>query len=1206
MTTPAASASASSHTPRRSLARPGAGMHTPTPGALRKPTSSPVPPNHSDASNDTRTSATPTSARSTLPRPSLGARKSISNLRASLGPPSSSAQTTRSATPDGLNLRASLPGPSTPSSSRTSMSLSKTPLASSQLSSSLSSSHRVHTPTPAARSGRTSSRFEPPAAPGAAPPVPSLDARYMRQIKDTSAKEGLKLTLDDLGALMQIREGKEDGYRGILRFLGEIQGKGTVVFAGLELVEEWQGLGKNDGTVGSMQYFATSSNNGIFLLPSRLRRVNSQAPTDAVARPQSALSGRSSRASESRPSDSDVFDRPASITPARRRSSVAPSTSSRPASVASIRPSSRLSLAPRPDSSLGSSTPAKTPMRTAPRKSMFEELREDSEAQRRAQASAENIAAAQGRITAGSRAAELMKMTARDIAAKKEAAALARQGHGTPIRPANAHSPLKDALTDRRRAGRASLGSSHSEGPLKTASTGAGGDSSAIFRPRPATPVRMDKASSEAGRGMLPPVPPLPRGSATAGAHLRSESRLSAQEEAASTRSQDRAASSMSQRGDLADISDDIQLHNIKRARSLALLEQMDLDATPRRSNVELRATTMGRSPSISAASDRSVDGIAEGVVPLSLYEAVNADLLKKDAELSALRKERNLYIADLDKERRRLKEDAAIQIRSLEEEQELERNDEKRRRAESEGKVKQALAEVEALKRQNKQSIEEAARKDSDAMAKVQELEARVVESESLVKDLKLALAAPDRASDGQSAVLAAKDAEIEQLKGRLTRLESQMESERGELVREIEELKEAGQETIALYELRVEEAHEEGRQQLDDAEDRLRQLQTRAQEAIAAAEAQRDEALSQLSATGATPTAAIIDNESLQAQLDHARDQLLAIEDQLQEARSALRAETDLARKRKDKYLEAESKLKTEIKKLKSELGIAETQAREAKDKVEELHHALEQRSTAQEAERFELEALRAEASQDANGHGRETNGDSKHLALAPAAEVMRFTLLLEKERSALQEALDKLETFEQQASTQPVAADTELAPNSRADSDKASSVGTSTASARVGNDLSTRVAELETALQEAKEHTHDLESRLQRTEVEKKEAAAHSVREVAELEALIEAGMWQREELEAKIADLEKKLQRAKEKIAAARTTAEAEAIGVRKPEERAASTNAEMANKASVAESPARTNDSEAETEEVCDDCGSRDHTLDNCPLLDQIF
>lgn len=390
-------------------------------------------------------------------------------------------------------------------------------------------------------------------------------------------------------------------------------------------------------------------------------------------------------------------------------------------------------------------------------------------------------------------------MTAKDIAAKKEAAALSRQSHGSPVRATNAHSPLKDALTDRRRAGRASLGSSHSEGPLRPTSQNAGADGSGIFRPRPATPVRMDRTSNEVARGMLPPVPPLPRGPTTSGPRLRSESRLSTQEEAVSARLQDRPGSYMSKRSDQSDSDDELQLQNLKKARSLALLEQMDLDATPRRSNTELRGKTAMRSPSVSAGSDRSADGVAEGIVPLSLFESVSADLLKRDAELSAMRKERDLQIADLERERTRLVADTAAQIKSLEEEQEVERSDEKRRRGESEARMKQASVEVEALKRQLKQSLEETARKDSDALIKVRELEARVVESDSLLEDFKRALAAPARANDGQHAVLAAKDAEIEQLKGRLTRLESQMEIERVGLMKEIEELKDAGQETIA-----------------------------------------------------------------------------------------------------------------------------------------------------------------------------------------------------------------------------------------------------------------------------------------------------------------------------------------------------------------------------------------------------------------------
>jgi methyl-accepting chemotaxis protein len=415
----------------------------------------------------------------------------------------------------------------------------------------------------------------------------------------------------------------------------------------------------------------------------------------------------------------------------------------------------------------------------------------------------------------------------------------------------------------------------------------------------------------------------------------------------------------------------------------------------------------------------------------------------------------------------------------------------------------------------------------------------------------------------------------------------------------------------SFSLYELRVEEAQAEGRLQLDDAEDRLRQLQQRAQEAIATAEAQKDEALSRLTATGATPTAAIIENESLQAQLDHSRDQLLTLEDQLQEARSALRTETESARKRKDKYLDTESKLRAEIKKLKSELGLAEIQAREAKDKVEELHEVLEQRSTAQEAERFELEALRAEAGQEANGFGREMNDDRHQSTFRATAEVKRLTSLLEQERSDLRQTREKLDELEKQISTRgdqqtversPPTAGTVAAPNSSSDSDKDDSDSS--------KDLSQRVAELETALHAAQESAHDLERRLHRAELERAEAAAHSQREVADLEALIEVGMWQREELEAKVADLEKKLQRAKEKVAATRRAAELEVNGSHSAlssehEGRADSITAEAASKNPATGVSSGIDNGDAEVDDICDDCGSRDHTLDNCPLLDQV-
>lgn len=83
-----------------------------------------------------------------------------------------------------------------------------------------------------------------PRADADTPPVPALDARYAQR---KASKDDLNI--DDLGAEVEVQQGDEKGYRGILRYLGEIQGKGQVVFAGIELLDEWHSLGKNDGTV---------------------------------------------------------------------------------------------------------------------------------------------------------------------------------------------------------------------------------------------------------------------------------------------------------------------------------------------------------------------------------------------------------------------------------------------------------------------------------------------------------------------------------------------------------------------------------------------------------------------------------------------------------------------------------------------------------------------------------------------------------------------------------------------------------------------------------------------------------------------------------------------------------------------------------------------------------------------------------------------
>lgn len=127
---------------------------------------------------------------------------------------------------------------------------------------------------------------------------------------------------------------------GVLRYSGPVHGR-SGTFAGLELIGDSAGRGKNDGTVDGVQYFATAPLNGVFGPLARVVPISDARPQSATARPRSALSRPSSRAAE--------HERP----PSRR----AP-TPTRPTSARAMRPPStpNTHTAPMP--------------RTVPRRSM--------------------------------------------------------------------------------------------------------------------------------------------------------------------------------------------------------------------------------------------------------------------------------------------------------------------------------------------------------------------------------------------------------------------------------------------------------------------------------------------------------------------------------------------------------------------------------------------------------------------------------------------------------------------------------------------------------------------------------------------------------------------------------------------------------------------------------------------------------------------
>lgn len=697
----------------------------------------------------------------------------------------------------------------------------------------------------------------------------------------------------------------------------------------------------------------------------------------------------------------------------------------------------------------------------------------------------------------------------------------------------------------------------------------------------------------------------------------------------------------------------------LRKARSMALFEQLDLDATPRRPghrDVDTNALGERSDSRLSSSTTSSHAGsdaaIAEAVVPMSVYEEVYNDLTKKDGELNALasahaelqRSHETNGLEAIDREKRRLRQEAEAHRKMIEEERATEREDEKRRRKEVELREQEARAELEGVRKELHKVQEDATRGTTDSTNKVKELELRAVECSTLIEELKKAIAAKDEAhaNGAQRAEfeseLKARDVELDQVKSQAHRLQAQLDGQRQEYLKEIDELKEAGQETITLYELRLQEAAEESRLAIDDVEDRMRQLQARAQEAIAAAESESARAK-----TGPRQsTAAAIDNESLQEQVSHLQDKLLHTEDQLTEVQAAIETERAANKKRKDRVAELEAKLKQEVTKHRADHGQQQTALREAREKIEELHEALEERSTALETERAELELLRAEAQGVDGLRERAEPTDAGNVARL-TAEVEQLTSLLEGARSGRKDALRQAEEYKKRLDAREegeLSTAKRLSSTSTTSSHRRTSLTTPGSSSRgedvtsremtglrsIVNTLSEENAELRSqlklqamrdrsmsssgmegildsdqtslatgsqALQDAliaaRREVEELSTRLAASQTAAKEAT-NMRREVSEMEALVESMMFEKEDLEARLRRAVKD-QRDSRRISSSNEGSDPVSSADRQP---------------TKGDEDLRMNgvDKLTDNEESCDDCGGQ-HRLEDCPLLDEV-
>ncbi|KAE8271375.1 hypothetical protein A4X09_0g956 [Tilletia walkeri] len=146
----------------------------------------------------------------------------------------------------------------------------------------------------------------------ATPPLPSLPSASFASSATTPKRPSLSHAVTqslDIGDLVSVELPGGSRLTGVLRHLGPVHFK-EGNYAGLELVGDSFGKGKNNGEVQGRQYFATQPNNGMFCPASKVIKLSQGPATDAVARPESALSqSRSHSRSASRMSETE---RPAS------------------------------------------------------------------------------------------------------------------------------------------------------------------------------------------------------------------------------------------------------------------------------------------------------------------------------------------------------------------------------------------------------------------------------------------------------------------------------------------------------------------------------------------------------------------------------------------------------------------------------------------------------------------------------------------------------------------------------------------------------------------------------------------------------------------------------------------------------------------------------------------------------------------------------
>ncbi|KAI0342068.1 hypothetical protein BDW22DRAFT_1358196 [Trametopsis cervina] len=724
------------------------------------------------------------------------------------------------------------------------------------------------------------------------------------------------------------------GFEGILRFLGEIDGKAGI-FAGVELSSGFAGKGKNDGSVNGKRYFTCPPSCGVFILANKL-----SAPTISygnLSRPSSVASSRNGRVT---PSLSGRITPSFSSNVSTGRKT--PSHSFSNGRITPSLPSGRVT----PSASTGRGTPGTVmPMNRARTITVTRNTVTPSKAKH-----SESI------ITPGSRASKYVGVTAKQLSNRTAASSPSRKSVNSPISfgvvsPAQSHSNTTSPSRTR------TISSPFTPKAARTQGIGVGIPSGTPTRTRtgPGTP----RARLPSSVSMPPPPSPSSalnnRSVSLNDPNLKADTDLAANGKAI----QDMIGSLMSGRPPSSR-----PPSSASAASSLFAEQQLQMQ------NERLQAR-------FDALEDENKRLLAKVATAESFVESLSS----------------RLAIATNERDK------SATRVMELE-----------GSHRSAERTIIERDSTIESLERLVQQSVIDIEKAKSDGDTRVRDIQSKLDDKEALVIQLKELIDAKEGMQTENDAALSAKNAEIALLEKRVQKAYIELEEERRELGGQVDELRKAGQETIALYEERL-SAADARRYEMEDLVASLEeQLRVQARP------------ISPSTIARQAASAAEIDNEALKEQLQHLQKKMASLEDALEDAQVSAEREEIAVRERVLRYKEREDGVRKELAESQKEVDRVSKLEESARIRIDEIEEALRENTVALENARAEIEGLRTEVadlegiaaaagspSKSASRSSATATGDSE-LLRAEKAELESAHKLREAELTELRRALEE----------------------------------------------------------------------------------------------------------------------------------------------------------------------------------------------------